>query len=325
MQKIFLRSLLKVVFLSLCMFFGVVFSANAEGLSKKAIDSIETAFPESKIIEVEDETFNGKEVKEVELVTKDNEKYEVYISDKGHILRATREGDELPLIGGELSIGLGVRFEKEIYKGASSETEPIAFISYENGPFEIQAYGSLDALYRVYKSSSFSMAVQVSMLMGEGYDADDSDYLKGMDELHTLYYAGIEFEGDLLGVETGLEIVQDISGEHDGQEISLSFEYPWNVAGFEFRPSLSLTWISKDIVDYFYGVSSREAKSDRPVYSPDSTYEVSLELMVMKQLFDNINAVGMVEFSTFGDEIKDSPLVEKDYEFSGVLGLLYTF
>jgi outer membrane protein len=229
------------------------------------------------------------------------------------------------LIGGELSIGMFARGEREIYKDVGSKFEPAPFIRYENGPFEIEGYDGLDASFTLFRSGSYGIALTGSVDFEDGYDPDDSDYFEGMDELDTLYSVGLKCETNFAGWEAELEFEQDVSGEHDGQEVELALVYPWMAGGFEFRPTLSATWLSEKTVDYFYGVSAKEAKPDRPAYSPGASYEIGAELMILRPLFGNFTAVGIVEISTFGKDITDSPLVDEDYEIEGVLGIMYTF
>jgi outer membrane scaffolding protein for murein synthesis (MipA/OmpV family) len=91
------------------------------------------------------------------------------------------------LIGGKLSLGLGVRGESEIYKEAEPEIAPVPYFNYENGPLEITGNNGIDATLRFYRNTHFSASLVGSLPMGEGYAPDDSDYLEGMDELHTLF------------------------------------------------------------------------------------------------------------------------------------------
>jgi outer membrane protein len=146
-----------------------------------------------------------------------------------------------------------------------------------------------------------------------------------MDELSTSYSVGLEWEMMFGNFETSIEVLHDISGEESGQEAELSFAYPKMIAGFEVRPGLSLTWMSKEKVDYLYGVSAREVRLNRPVYKPESSLEVGMEIMVQRTFFDNFTFVGLMEISKFGSEVKNSPIVDNDFEIGGALGVMYNF
>jgi outer membrane protein len=304
---------------------GLAVADKGMDLPEAVKSSIEKAFPDAEITEIEKENWKGKVVTEVELISTDGIYYEVYVSEDGQILKVEEEEGELPWIGGELSIGMAARGEREIYKDVDSEFEPAPFIRYENGPFEIEVYDGLDASFTLFGSGFYEIALKGSVDFEEGYDSDDSDYFEGMDELDTLYSVGLGYEINFAGWNAELEFEQDVSGEHDGQEVELAFAYPWMAGGFEFQPTLSATWLSEKTVDYFYGVSEKEAKPDRPAYSPGASYEIGAEVMILRPLFGNFTAVGIVEISTFGKDITDSPLVDEDYEIEGLLGIIYTF
>jgi outer membrane protein len=285
---------------------------------------IEQEFPGATITGVEEEMWKGQIITEVDFTSQDGIDYEARVSDRGKILTIEEEKG-LPLIGGELSIGIGGHAEREIYRGVDSEIQPAPFLKYENGPLEIQAYDGIGASFGVFRTERLSIALTGSLSMNEGYDPDDSEFLKGMDELDTLYGAGMAIEWGYNGWGVELGFVQDLSGEHDGQEVELALGYRWMMFGFEWRPEVSVTWMSEKMVDYFYGVSSKEARTDRPVYSPGSAFEIGAELMIQRPFLDNFTWVGMVEITTLDSEITNSPLVDEDYEIEGSIGVMYTF
>ena len=325
MKKYGSNHLAAALFLSLYLILGVTWNAGAQQLPSAVSEAIDQAFPNARITDISKDSYQGQAVTEVELVDENGNPYEVHISNDGRILKAKREDDGLPWIGGELSIGLAVFAEKEIYKGADDEIQSAVFLRYENGPFEIMTTDAIDVSYELFDTSLFSTALKGSILLGEGYDPDDNTYLKGMEELDTLFYVGLGFEKQFAGWEISLEVLQDVSGEHDGQEIELALEYQWNAAGFEFRPNVSLTWMSGRTVDYFYGVSSKEARVDRKAYSPGSSYESSAELVVERVIFGNFSAVGIIGVSAFGGDITDSPIVDEDYSTQVGFGIMYAF
>ena len=308
----------------MAMVVGVTLGAYASGAPEQVRKAVESRFPGAVITEVEQETWKGQSVTEVELTDQDGKHFEVLLSPGGEILSAEEEKG-LPWIGGELSLGLAMRAEREIYKGIGTEFEPALFFIYENGPLEIVAYDGMDATLRLLGNDWLSLGASGSILFEEGYDPDDSDYFEGMDEINTLYYAGLQLVAAQGNWEASLDIQQDISGEHDGQEAELSLFYTKVFSGFELRPELNLTWKSSDVVDYFYGVSGAEARPDRPAYSPGSSFEVGIGMMVQRSITESFTAVALFEASTFGGEIKDSPLVDSDYEVEGTLGVMYSF
>lgn len=300
-------------------------AARSETLSGSMREKLDQRFSGARIKEVEQETWQNQRVTEVDVESADGTCYELIFSEAGEILHVEEEREGLPWIGGELSIGMAVRAEREIYKGVGTELEPTPFFLYENGPLEILSYDDFSVLIKLYRGDVFSVGVGGTLQIEEGYDPGDSADLKGMDDLHTLYSADIELEVERGPWEIGLELSQDASGENDGQEIELVIGYETAVAGFSLRPELSLTWLSADTVDYFYGVAPHESREGRPVYKPGSDFELEAGLRVMRPIGRGFTLIGLVGVSTFGREIQDSPLVDSDVEIEGTLGVMYTF
>ena len=298
--------------------------ARAADISDQARRAVEARFPGAVIKEAEQETWQGRRVTEIELTDGDGKNYEVLLSPGGEILHA-EEDEGLPWIGGELSLGFAMRGEREIYRDIGTEFEPSPFFMYENGRLEILANDGVDATFRLLGNDWLSLGVSGSLLLGEGYDPDESDYFEGMDEIGTLYSAGLQLEAVWGNWEANLELQQDISGEHDGQEVEIGLFYTTSFAGFELRPELNFTWMSAEVVDYFYGVSETEARPDRAAYSPGSSFEFGVELMVQRPLGAGFTVLGLAGVSAIGGDIKDSPLVDGDYEVEGALGVMYSF
>ncbi len=301
---------------------GVIRAGN---LPTAVLERLTDHFPGAQVTEVEPAMWEGQSVLEVDLITTDGVAYQVLVTETGEILEAEKEDDGLPWVGGELLVGFGVRAEKELYRDTDTEVSPVPFLRYENGAFQIQAYDDISASYRVFGSPDFGLSIKGGVDMGGGYDTGDSRYFNGMDKLNTIYTLGASFESEFGGWTAGIEFTQDVSGEHNGQEIEVALGHPLDYGKLEIRPTISATWISKKNVDYFYGVSAREARPDRPAYSPGSSYEIGAELMLLYSIFDDLQFVATVEVAKVGDEIKDSPLVDEDHEVEAVVGLVYTF
>lgn len=299
-------------------------SAFSMELQSSIQEKILNEFPGSTIEEVRNDTYRGHEVLEVEIITASGLRREITLSEEGKILHVEEE-KELPWIGGELLMGLAVRGESGIYKGGDSEFQITPFLRYENGSFELQAYDSIDATYTFLQGNTYYAALRGNVEIGDGYDPDDSSFLTGMDELDTVYGAGLEIGADYGGLNVSLELLQDISGEHDGQQIELAVSKSFFAAGFSLRPELSLTWMSEEVVDYFVGVSEHESRPDRPVYAPGSSYELEAELLATRPLFGDFSLMLLFGVAYLGGDITDSPLVEEDYEFEGAIGIAYTF
>jgi outer membrane protein len=314
-------------FLGFSTFFLVQFFAGsslAEMLDPQLAKTLNTAYPDAKILEQRSDTLQGIPVTEVELRTVDGKELEVTLSAQGKILEVEEESS-LPIIGGELTIGIGGQWENAQYKGTDDEIEVVPFMRYENGMFELRAYDGITASLTPFESNGFYLSALGTYNMGEGYDPDDSTFLKGMDTLDDTFSAGLTMGKKMGKWEVSLQGLQDVSGKHDGQEISLELSRHIDMGSFSMRPAINATWMSSDMVDYYYGVETHEVRSDRPLYSPDASFEFGAQVLFEQELTDHFSIIGYVDLTLPGSEITDSPLVNEDYELTGVIGLGYTF
>ncbi len=303
---------------------GIVASSGAKEISEAVKVKIEKQYPGAEIVEIREDTWNGKPVTEVEARTAEGRVYEFIISQDEKILHVEEEKG-LPLIGGELSLGVAAFFERDVYRGVDDEVQPVPFLRYENGPFEIMAKDELTLSYKIFQGESYSVAALGAYNFEEGYDPDDSSYLKGMDKLSSTYSVGLEGEMKVREFITGIEVLHDISSEKSGQEAEFSVEYPWHFAGFKLNAGLNVSWLSRKRVNYLYGVSAREATLERPFYNPKSSFEVGAELMLERPFLKNYTFVTLIEANKLGSEISDSPIVDDDVEISAAVGIMYSF
>ena len=108
---------------------GMAFSAQALDVPDAIRQLVEQEFPGAKITEIRKDTWKGQPVTEVEFIAQDGAEYEMIISEDGKVL-SIEEEKGLPWFGGELSLGLGVLVERDIYKGVDTEVEPTPFLRY---------------------------------------------------------------------------------------------------------------------------------------------------------------------------------------------------
>ena len=79
------------------------------------------------------------------------------------------------------------------------------------------------------------------------------------------------------------------------------------------------------MTNYYYGVSPSEARLDRPAYTPDGTMEISLQAFFRRPLNERYSLGGLVEYTRYGSEVMDSPIVEKKNEFQVAFGVMFSF
>ncbi|XOV77663.1 MAG: MipA/OmpV family protein [Aestuariibacter sp.] len=222
---------------------------------------------------------------------------------------------------GEWGAGVGVVAYQAPQVGVSSEVLPVPFFTYEGEDMDI-GLGSIS--FHIVSSEHLRLSVD-GQVRFNGYEASESAALNGMEDRDFAFDAGIsgEFFGEWGGVTA--RALKDVTGTHDGYELSLAYQYPFPMGNLIVIPSIGVAWQSEELVTYYYGVKPQEATAERAEYSADSTLIPYAEIMVGYQLNRNWQLLSGASYTALGSEIKNSPIIEESHELSAFAAIKYTF
>ena len=222
---------------------------------------------------------------------------------------------------GEWGIGAGVIQHQPAQQGAKSEIVGGPFPFYEGERLSV-GFGNIS--YVVAAAGAVRLALE-GQARFEGYDPDKSAALAGMKTRNPAFEVGMSVAtGGDWGIAQ-LKYVGDITGTHEGYEVSAAYQMPLQVDRWTLVPSLSVDWRSKELVDYYYGVRDDEVQVGRPAYRGRAGLNVTAGIGVDYQLSDHWNIVGGADITYLGDNIQDSPIIAKDTESSVYTALVYRF
>ena len=221
-----------------------------------------------------------------------------------------------------LKLGLLTGGETTIYKGVDEEISAFPLISARYGMFFFQG---LQGGVSFFEDKDYNLDLFVTY-SGQGYDASDSSVFYGMEDRDGAVEAGFSTSYRIGFGEIDFGFAHDVSGIYEGFHTQLNCNIPlMRGERFMLRSSFGVEWLSEDMVAYYYGVKSSEATSDRSAYSPGSTINANVSLMSIVSLSENWALRMRVEYELLGEEISESPLVEKDYRASAGIGVIYSF
>jgi outer membrane protein len=218
-------------------------------------------------------------------------------------------------------VGLGIISEDEGYTelGSDSMAVPIFIVNY--GKFYLMGpkFG-----YQLYGNDNYTFGLTGNYRL-DGYEAEDSPYLMGMDDRDGTLDIGVEYSYDTGFGKIGIEVVADALGEHEGYQADISFSYPINFDNGQLSPYIGAEYRSDDLVNYYYGVKSTEATQIRQFYQADSA--VNLVMGIRSTWFSGPHHrfVAMLQFKAFDDSIKDSPIIDADHAYNMIFGYAYVF
>ena len=219
------------------------------------------------------------------------------------------------------SLGLAVISSPEPYKGADNDILVVPAITFQGERFYFRG---ILAGYRLWKRGHFE-ADAILMPRFGGYEADDSPFLRGMEDRRLGVDLGLNltWEADRIGLRLAPRV--DVSGRSQGQELGVEVYSPIRFGPVRVEPAVGAIWQSADLANYYYGVRPGEARPGRPAYEPGSTVNLTGGVFVFSPVTRKLAFQGFVRVNRLGSEIGDSPIVGRDTAVTGLVSLSYGF
>jgi outer membrane protein len=221
-----------------------------------------------------------------------------------------------------VQLGFVASANSSFYKELSEEYYflPLAIVDYDR--FYLQG---IDGGYRFFKHENLSLAVEIRRTF-DGYRSNESDALIGMQDRDPAWEAGLVYEQDLLGGQAKGKLLHDISGTHKGYIARVEYERLF-LTGSRYMVSWfggSEYWSNKK-TDYYFGVTEEEVRMNRPYHKANDCYNVFAGLNLVKQFNESISLIASAEYLWMGDEVKDSPVSERQDQWTTYAGIFYKF
>lgn len=233
-------------------------------------------------------------------------------------------GFSLPAHAADFFVGLGGAYVSSPYKAHGGSILPTLPVSYEGERFYAHVLGAGVYLWKGERQD-ISVGLAYAALSFNA-DKTDDNRLKRIENRYDTINAAAQYRLRTDFGHLGVQVARDILGHSSGFSADVSYKYPFSLGPVYLIPGAGLRWDSKEQVDYYYGVSGKEAhKSGLGKYSPDSALSPYLSLAARWAFADNwsLTAGGEVQF--LGSEIKNSPVVDKAQIFSAAIAVMYTF
>lgn len=218
-------------------------------------------------------------------------------------------------------LGIGLGFERSPYREFDDKARVLPLILYENRYVSILG-PSLDVKLPSAGPVSFRLRARYA---GDGYEAEDSPYLTGMDERKASVWLGGTAIWRTDAANLSAELLADGSGNSSGAKFKLQLERRFASGAFGFTPRVSAQWLDKKYVAYYYGVRESEARVDRMRYDGRSAVNLELGLRLDYAIAPKQNL--FVDFSamSLGNGVRESPLVARSSSTAVRIGYAYRF
>jgi len=212
-------------------------------------------------------------------------------------------------VAGKLGVGAAITMYTPPHKGADTGFSGGLFFFYQGERLEL---GFFENSYALIRTPRYALKLTANPRF-ESLDPSDSPALSGMEDRDLAFDAGLAFETGGIWGSMQIKVLSDITGTHEGQEISLFYTRPFVKARWRIEPTAGLILKSDNLVDYYYGVRSSEAREDRPAYQGQSTINSHLGLNLIYGATRHWNVIAGLSYEHLGGKIRNSPVIEKNY------------
>lgn len=218
------------------------------------------------------------------------------------------------------ALGLGVGFDKSPLRDFDDKVQALPLVLYEGQ--RVSVFGTrVDWKLPSYGPLTFRLRARY---VNDGYEADDSPYLTGMEERKGGVWLGAASTWRMGASNLAMEFLA-ATGDAEGKRFTLELNREFRRGALTVTPRITGSWYDDKFVDYYYGVRTSEARPGRVVHVGEAagTLEAGVRfgyaIERRHNFFVDLSATGL------GSKIKDSPLVERSVKSSVKLDYLYAF
>lgn len=221
------------------------------------------------------------------------------------------------------SLGLGVISSPRPYVGARNSTRVVPLLELYYKRVFVQG---IRAGLRITQQGPMTLDAIVGPRF-LGYEEDESAFLSGMEERKSSVDVGLSLGWNRPRHGASIWFRHDVAGHSDGAQagLDLYLRRAYSRGRFRLQPSIGIEWQDRATVDYYYGVLPEEARPDRSAYEPGSEINLSGGVLLVYGLNQRIALTSILRLRVLGDDIADSPIVDREVSYFGLLGLSYRF
>ncbi|WJY17109.1 MipA/OmpV family protein [Pectobacteriaceae bacterium CE90] len=225
---------------------------------------------------------------------------------------------------GEFALGGGIIGENSVYKGDDTHVYPFPFFSYESENFYFHGLGGG---YYLWNDEQNKLSLTASYFPFGFKPSDSSDaQVQKLDRRRSTLMAGIAYRHDEDWGTIRTSLVGDTLDNSNGLTGDIAYLYRFNMDDWSMTPSVGVTWDSKNQNRYYYGVSDSEsARSGLSSYNPNDSWSPYVELLANYKISQKWNAWVTSRYTHLANEVKNSPIVDKNYSLLFGAGVSYTF
>ncbi len=163
------------------------------------------------------------------------------------------------------------------------------------------------------------------------YGGGDKELLTGLTERNATVGLALRYSRYLENSLFTLDLAAATSGDDEygetvrGMIIDSFYSYLLPYRNWDIYLGTGLTYFSQDIVDYYIGIGSSEVNENRPEYTAKGGFRGQAEIYAQYPLSASWSFNAGITHSLYSNNVKESPLVDKNHTTQVMLGVLYVF
>lgn len=227
-----------------------------------------------------------------------------------------------------MGIGYGARYGQSPYVGLDDIGSAYSEYDYDLVPLYLYegdylfAHGT-EAGVHLFRPRAFNLDL-IARYRFDRLQSESSEFFAGMADRKQTVDGGFSASLDGGWGQLTFSAVTDLLDRHEGQELDLTWLFPWQRGRWTLTPSIGLFYQTSKLTGYYYGVRPEEALPDRPAYEPDDALNWRLGLNVTWHIAENWHLFANTSYEWLDDTIDDSPIVEKSELFAAYFGATWS-
>lgn len=227
-------------------------------------------------------------------------------------------------LAGDWSLGLSAGAAESPYRDTDPTIFPLPLVGYES---EYLFFHGVKGGVHLWKDDTNQFDVFVAY-DGRQFKPKDSDdgRLKQLDRRDSTAVAGLEYTLRTDFGHFNASVAGDVLNNSNGISADASYLYPIKLNDWEIVPKVGARWDSKDLNNYYFGVSQSESRgSGLAAYEADASFTPYAELAVRYHVTPAWVTFVSARYEALPDEVKNSPMVDKDGVGIVSAGFSYSF
>jgi outer membrane protein len=211
--------------------------------------------------------------------------------------------------------GLGLGINQEIYKGYNYRIIPLPILGFRGDDFRvIGPFVSYDA----FQISEIDITLQASPRF-QGFDNSDSYIFENMADRKFSMDAGLGLSYEKNDWKVAVTAMFDLLNRSNGYETKVNISRVFRQGPLFFEPSLSVSYLDSNHVNYYYGVKKNETNPSTFQYQGQSALNTTLGISIATPIFLGGFTRFAIDYTWYDDTITKSPLVERSTNYGGRL------